>query len=105
MPIRFLPAVGLGRAPARVAFVYAVFGLLWIFLSDGLLAWLEYTDDIAFLVSAFKGAAFVLVTAVLLLWLVRREMAALQRSENLLRETDARLREAQRIARLGSWSW
>ncbi len=25
--------------------------------------------------------------------------------EAALRETDARLREAQRIARLGSWSW
>lgn len=85
MPIRFLPTSGLGRAPTRVAFVYAVFGLLWIFLSDGLLAWLEYTDDVAFLVSSVKGAAFVLVTAVLLLWLVRREVAALQQSENLLR--------------------
>lgn len=29
----------------------------------------------------------------------------LKRAEQALRETDSRLREAQRIARLGSWSW
>lgn len=85
MPNPPLPCIGPGRVPLRIAGLYAMVGLLWIWLSDGVLYWLEYSDGHAFLVSAAKGTAFVSVTTVLLYWLVRREVASVQRSEILLR--------------------
>ncbi len=36
---------------------------------------------------------------------ISRDITNYKRVEAALRETDARLREAQRIAKLGSWSW
>eukprot|EP00456_Euglypha_rotunda_P059495 TRINITY_DN496_c1_g2_i1.p1 TRINITY_DN496_c1_g2~~TRINITY_DN496_c1_g2_i1.p1 ORF type:complete len:1455 (+),score=354.03 TRINITY_DN496_c1_g2_i1:10962-15326(+) len=85
MPTQLVTGVGLGRAPARVAGLYAAFGLLWIWLSDGALVWAGYANDHAFIASALKGTAFIAVTAAVLFWLVRREVAAARRSESLLR--------------------
>ncbi len=85
MPTYPLTGVRVSRAPARITALYLAFGLLWIWLSDRALVWLGYGDDHAFLAAAGKGTAFVAVTAVLLFWLVRREVAAVRRSERLLR--------------------
>ena len=85
MHIHASTGVGLGRVPVRIAGLYSAFGLLWIWLSDWSLVWLGYGDDHAFLAGAIKGTAFVVVTATLLFWLVRREVAAARRSEGLLR--------------------
>lgn len=76
--------IGLGRAPLRIAGLYAVFGLLWIWLSDWVLIWLGYTESYPFLASAIKGTIFVAITAMLLHRLVKREVAVAQRSETLL---------------------
>ncbi|MBL8817859.1 MAG: PAS domain S-box protein [Planctomyces sp.] len=77
--------IGLGRAPMRIAGWYAVFGLLWIWLSDSALKSLGFEPDHVFLAGAIKGTAFVALTAALLYWLVRREVAVAERSESLLR--------------------
>lgn len=68
----------------RIAGLYASFGLLWIWLSDWALIWLGYTETYPVLASAIKGTIFVAVTAMLLHWLVRREVAVARRSEALL---------------------
>lgn len=85
MPIQRLTGGGFSLAPARIAVLYTVFGLLWIWLSDWSLVWIGYSNDHAFFAAAAKGTAFVAITAGFLYWLVRREIAASQRSENLLR--------------------
>ena len=85
MPSQPSTGSGLGRAPLRIAGFYACFGLLWIWLSDWALIWLGYTDSYPFLASAIKGTIFVAITAMLLHWLVKREVAVAQRSETLLR--------------------
>ena len=79
------PSIGLGRAPLRIAGFYASFAVLWIWLSDWALIWLGYTESYPFLASAIKGTIFVAITAMLLHWLVKREVAVAQRSETLLR--------------------
>jgi PAS domain S-box-containing protein len=85
MPIQMLTGVGGVRTPARIAAIYTAFGLLWIWLSDWVLLWLGYTSDYGFLTAVIKGTAFVFLTAALLFWLVRREVAAIQQSAILLR--------------------
>jgi PAS domain S-box-containing protein len=85
MPQYPSPGTGLGRIPFRIAGLYAVFGLLWIWLSDSALIWLGFDPDQAFLAGALKGTLYVAVTAALLGWVVRREVAVAQRSETLLR--------------------
>ena len=85
MPSHSSTRIGLGRAPLRVAGLYGFFGLLWIWLSDWLLIWSGFSDSNPLLGSAIKGSAFVALTAILLYWLIRREVAVAQRSEMLLR--------------------
>ena len=85
MPSQTSTGSGLGRAPLRIAGLYASFGLLWIWLSDWALIWLGYTETYPLLASAIKGTIFVSMTAMLLHWLVKREVAVAQRSETLLR--------------------
>jgi PAS domain S-box-containing protein len=77
--------IGLGRVPLRTAGLYALFGLLWIWLSDVALIWLGFDPNSAFLVGAIKGTVYVSITAALLHWLVRREVLAAEQSERLLR--------------------
>ncbi len=85
MPIQSQTNADINRAPARIASLYSVFGLLWIWISDRSLVWLGHTDDHGFMLAAGKGTLFIGITAVLLYWLVRREMAAVRTSKWLLR--------------------
>lgn len=77
--------MGLLDAPTRIAGLYAVAGLLWIWLSDWALNGFSGGVDPRFLAGAIKGTGFVLATALLLYWLIRREVAAVRQSESLLR--------------------
>ncbi|QTN23835.1 PAS domain S-box protein [Rhizobacter sp. AJA081-3] len=67
-----MPAPPPGRGPMRVALVYALFASLWIFGSDWLLGVLVADPQWLVRIGAFKGWAFVGVTAVLLYLLVGR---------------------------------
>ena len=69
MPSQPSTGIGLGRAPLRIAGLYASFGLVWIWLSDWLLIWFGYTESYPMLASAIKGTVFVAITAMLLYWL------------------------------------
>ena len=79
MPIHPLTGVGLRRAPARIIGLYVTFGLLWLWLSDWTLT--RFSD----VGGRVQFTVFLAVTAVLLYWVVRRELRRAQRSENLLR--------------------
>ena len=79
------PRAGVVYTPARIAAIYIAFGMLWIWLSDWVPRWLGYARDNTLLAAAMNGAAFVLLSAVLLFWLIRREIAAIRHSGILLR--------------------
>lgn len=85
MPLQTSTDIGPGHVPLRIAVWYALFGLLWIWLSDWVLNGHGFAAKHAFLASAMKGTVFVVLTSILLYWLVRREVTASTRSENLLR--------------------
>ena len=86
--------VELSHAPVRIAGLYTVFGLFWIWLTDRALIWIGYTNDHGFLVAAGKGTLFIGITAALLYWLVRRETAAARASKRLLQAVVDRLTDA-----------
>ncbi|HEY1188756.1 MAG TPA: PAS domain-containing protein, partial [Gemmata sp.] len=85
--------------------MYLVTGLLWIALSDLALAASGELTDRGFLVSAGKGAAYVLLSAGLVFGLCRREFRIAARSTARIRASELRLAAAQRSARIGSWEW
>lgn len=85
MPQNPLTGIGSRRAAIRIAGLYVVLGLAWIWLSDWALNLVGFAADGAFLAGAVKGTAFVVFTAGLLYGLVRREVSAIEESERLLR--------------------
>ena len=58
----------------KIALIYAAIGALWILLSDKLLAY--FTTDLHVLtqVQTYKGWAFIVVTAILVFFLVHRQL-------------------------------
>lgn len=63
----------------RIVSVYAAFSLLWITLGDRVLARLTRDPDVLHLVSTLKGWIFVMLTSGVLLWMVRRAIAAMHK--------------------------
>ena len=65
---------------ARIAGLYLLLGCLWILFSDQLAAVIAPDQATLTKLSMFKGWGYVLVTALLLYWLIRRHTAALYAS-------------------------
>jgi signal transduction histidine kinase len=78
-----------GRGAMRIALLYAVVAGLWILFSDELLAALVTDPHIMIRIAIFKGWLFVLVTAGLLNWLIKRYLLS-------MRAKDARITSAIR---------
>ena len=76
----------------RVALLYALFGGLWILLSDRLLAF--FVSDISVLTSlqTYKGWAFVAASALLIYALLRRELTLREITEGKYEESEERYR-------------
>jgi PAS domain S-box-containing protein len=68
------------RVALRIALTYAVVSALWILFSDLVLAEIANPRLVAEL-SIAKGWVFVLVTAALLFWLIRRDVARVVKAE------------------------
>ncbi|GAB4574897.1 MAG: PAS domain S-box protein [Anaerolineae bacterium] len=76
----------------RVAAVYAVFAALWILLSDRILAGLVGPQGDLTAWQTVKGWAFVAITAALLYWLIRRELARYRSIERDIWQSEALFR-------------
>ena len=61
-------------SPLRVVFIYTVFAVSWILLSDYLLSLIISDSSAMLLAQNLKGVFFVLITAILLSVLIRSEM-------------------------------
>ncbi|MGE5774677.1 MAG: PAS domain S-box protein [Chloroflexota bacterium] len=70
----------------EIAVLYLLLGGLWILLSDKAAAAIALNQEMLVVLSLYKGWAYVLVTALLLYWLVQRNMAALRASESQLQQ-------------------
>lgn len=70
----------------RVAGLYLIFGLLWIYTSDVVVTWLAASEEQRQLWQTYKGSAFVVVSAVLIAFLVRSEVRHRFRVQKLFRQ-------------------
>lgn len=57
-------------SPVKIALIYAIFGVLWIFLSDRLLVWLISDIHLLSQIQTMKGWIYVSITTALLYFLV-----------------------------------
>jgi len=80
--------------PLKIALSYALFGGLWILLSDRILLWMVRDPETLTRLQSFKGYAFVVITAVLLHALTRRSLAR-------IRQAEAQAWQAQKMEALG----
>lgn len=96
-PTTLLATTAHSSSPWRIVGIYTVVASLWIFGSDHLLALLfEHSADLLKW-SVYKGIAFVVFTATLLLFLVRRavHLIELEQANTLIKERALRASEAQ----------
>src|SRR5512142_1807685 len=70
----------------QIAALYLVIGGLWILLSDRAAVAVSLTREMLATISLYKGWAYVLVTALLLYWLIRRHTAELRASQAQLQQ-------------------
>lgn len=94
--------------PARLALLYVLISVVWVAVSSELL-FLEFESKVA--ITAFelaKGLGFVLATGALIYFITRRMLDRLLRSEDSLRQSDAKrvalqqqLAQAQKLDALG----
>ncbi|WP_207168608.1 bifunctional diguanylate cyclase/phosphodiesterase [Thiocystis violacea] len=85
-------------AALRVAATYFLASLLWILVSDRLMAALGASADAMAWLQSLKGGLFVALTSLGLYWLLRLSYRQLCASE-------ARSRTAQRLSGVGVWEW
>lgn len=76
----------------EIAGIYALFGFLWIFFSDRVLAILVPDPNQLLAWSSYKGWAFVVITAFLLFLLLKHSFGVVGSSYTLLKSTEQTLR-------------
>ena len=88
----------------RAVFIYASFACLWILYSDWLLVSVV-TDPTRLIVwSTAKGWIFVVITSLLLYGVIERHLGLNVNLANAMRQSQESLKEAQRIASIGSYA-
>ena len=77
---------------ARISLIYLVVGCLWILLSDRLLFRWLFPGREALWVSVLKGLGFIGATAGMIYHLIRRDMRAIQQSQQALADRERQYR-------------
>lgn len=91
--------MNLNRAPLRIAAVYVLLGVSWIVLTDRIVARLG--PELVPVGQAAKGIAFVILSAALIFWLIRRELRKRRAVEAEREELQSRLAGSQRLEAIG----
>jgi signal transduction histidine kinase/ActR/RegA family two-component response regulator len=99
----------LSRRVLRIALLYALVAAVWMPVSDWLLTALPFAPDTVSRLAAYKGWAFVTVTALslyfVLLVRLRRETEALRQAQTALREKMDNSRLAWRLGGVASFEY
>jgi hypothetical protein len=83
------------RPALRIAVIYLLSGCLWIPAFDLLTAYLSGNAKTLVFTSIIKGGAFVVASALLLFWLVRRAMNEAAAAHAKLSETNQQLQRSR----------
>lgn len=76
----------------KIVGIYTLFGSLWIYLSDSLLALLISDARVLTNISVFKGTLFIFSTALLLYFLLRKYLKGYHQTQKYLLQSEARFR-------------
>ena len=90
------------RLAARVAIVYGIFGILWILLSDTVVAWLVHDPEALMRMQIYKGWLFIIASMLLLYTLLRRGLQEQVRLQGALVESEAAHKRSQAAVELQS---
>ena len=74
----------------KITFAYLIIGFLWIFFSDQLLESLIPDKNLLTIFQTFKGSFYIVVTAILLFYLVRRHIQNMRAVEKEQKESENR---------------
>ncbi len=91
--------------PAVITVIYFTLGLLWIFFSDRLLNSVISDPAAQMQFQTVKGILYIGVTALLLYWLMKRNISRIQRSSEIVKKNEQRLNLALKGSDQGLWDW
>ncbi|MFB6148164.1 MAG: sensor histidine kinase [Halobacteriales archaeon] len=94
-----VPSWARGLTPAKIAGLYAGFGLLWITLSDYVVFEVLGADEALPAIQTVKGSVFVAASAAIIYGLTSRRERQLVESRENLEHVSERLRVLQRVFR------
>ena len=77
--------------PLKIAVIYAIFSALWILLSDQILYFLVQDPEIITNIQMIKGWFFILTSALIIFFLLRKEIRKYLNTEKALQESEKRL--------------
>jgi len=89
----------------KIATIYAIFGGLWILLSDKLLGLLVTDLNTYATIQTWKGWLYIVVTALLIFHLSRQSHRKLAEAQNELEISEQRYRMSTDAAQVGTWEW
>ncbi len=92
------------RFALRVALLYLLFGALWLLFAGRILTAFLHNPDILARLDSVQGWAFVASSTTLLYIALRRELQARERSEDALRESEARFLTAAESLPFDFWA-
>ncbi len=75
-------------AVMKIVAIYAFVGMLWIYLSDTVLAWITHDPVVMKYIAISKGLVFIIITASLLYILIHRQMNRLMKVNKALQERE-----------------
>jgi len=92
-------------AALKTAIIYAMFGGLWIILSDKLLGIMVHNLETYAAIQTWKGWLYIVVTAMLIFHLTLKGFKELAFSREELSASEERYRKAAKAAGIGTWEW
>ena len=93
------------RASLLIAAIYGLIGYVWIIGSELIVASTHHESADVFLISIWKGLAFVTASAVLIYILVYSNLRKVYRESLIRQESENALQEAQHLAHVGNFSF
>lgn len=89
----------------KAAAIYAVFGGLWILLSDKILAILVTDMETYAAIQTYKGWAYILITAILVFKVSQSYLKEAVEVQDHLKLQEERYQLAMRGSNIGTWDW
>ncbi|MBN2753957.1 MAG: HAMP domain-containing histidine kinase [Candidatus Goldbacteria bacterium] len=85
------------QSALKIAAVYFIFGILWIFFSDKILSLFMHTTQAYAFAQTVKGWVYVFITAGLVYTMVSAHLARLEKAQKELKENYAKLQEYDKM--------